>query len=104
MQLKHTNSKGRMKLLRVIPYHDCPIYIRMIGSDIFMYDLIIKNQLYSSYLVISPSKGKKRLTKKEIQEATMLINSGAQATIDAVLGIKLDKKVERVAKIIAGIN
>jgi hypothetical protein len=34
----------------------------------------------------------------------LLINAGAQATIDTLLGVKLDKEVKRMAKIIAGVN
>ena len=104
MKLENKEITGVIKVLRVVPYHDCPVYIRMVGPEIFMYDLIFKNQMYSSYIVIKPSKGKKKLTKKEIEQGMLLINAGAQATIDTLLGVKLDKEVKRMAKIIAGVN
>jgi len=104
MKLKNKEIHGEIKVLRVVPYHDCPVYIRMIGPEIFMYDLIFKNQMYSSYIVIKPAKGKTKLTKKEIEQGMLLINAGAQATIDTLLGVKLDKEVKRMAKIIAGVN
>ena len=88
--------KARVKLLKAIPYKDCMVYIRMIDNEIFMYDLIYKNELYSSYLVITPKKGSKKLTKDEINQSAALIFSGAISTIDILVGNKLDKKTKNI--------
>jgi len=103
-KLKYTRTQGLIRVLKAMKYRECPLYIRMIGSEVFMYDVIIKNQLYSSYIIITPKKGTDKLTKQEIQSGMALINAGAQATIDTLLGVQLDKEVERKAKIIAGVN
>jgi hypothetical protein len=103
-KLKYKRIRGLIKVLKAMKYRDCPVYIRMIGSEVFMYDVIIKNQLYSSYIVIKPSQGKDKLTEKEIQQSMGLINAGAQTTIDTLLGVQLDEKKERIAKIVSGVQ
>lgn len=93
-----------IKVLRAMKYKDCPVYIRMIGGQVFMYDLIFKNQIYSSYMIINPAKGKEKLTPSEIQSSMMMINAGAEATIDSLLGVKLDKETESRAKAVLSAN
>lgn len=95
-RLKPKKVKGRIQVLKVLPYKDCMVYIRRIMSkndhDIFEYVLVFKEQVYSSYMIISPAKGKKSLTKDEISQAAELLWAGAMATIDTLKGVKLDKE------------
>jgi len=74
------------------------VYIRRIGIEIFEYLLVFKKQIYSSYLIITPSKGKKSLTEDEVNQAGALAMSGAVATIDFLLGKKLDKKTKEIVR------
>ena len=100
--LKPKKVKGRVTVLRVIPYKECPVYIRFIADNIFMYDLIFKNEIYSSYLIINPEKGKVRLTKEQISAAGALILTGAMATIDTLLSGTVDKKTQEVVNTFEG--
>ena len=70
------------------------VYIRMIGVDYFEYLVVYKNQVYSSYILISPVEGKKKLTKGQINQCMALINSGAEATVDTLVGDKISKEDE----------
>lgn len=81
-----------MRVLMVQIYKDCPIYVRMIGDDVFIWDVIFKNRLYSSYIVMKPEKGKIKLNKDQITETAKMCYSGAAATIDIQLGEKLNDK------------
>lgn len=96
--LKYQNVKSQVTLLKVLPYKGSNLYIRMIGSDIFMYDLIFREQLYSANLVITPQTGRTTLTQKQINSATALTIAAAMATIDMLNGVELSdeekKKIE----------
>ena len=50
--------------------------------------LIFNDELYSSYLVITPAPGAKALTKGQEDRAAALIFAGAVATIDTILAPK----------------
>jgi hypothetical protein len=89
-RLKPKKIKGRIQVLKAIPYEKNMVYIRRIDKDIFEYLLIFKNQLYSSYMVITPKKGHNNLTKDEISQCTELLWAGATATIDFLMGKKLE--------------
>ncbi len=95
-KLKTKKVKGRIRVLKAIPYRDCPVYIRQVDNEIFMYDLIFKNQIYSSYLIIKPEKGKTKLTETQIGQAGALIMTGAMTTIDTMLGDKMDTQTKEV--------
>lgn len=84
--LKPKKVKGRIKVLRALPYKGSMVYLRMINKDIFMYDLIFNNEIYSSYMVFTPRNGQTKLSKSEIESAASLIWAGAMATIDTLLG------------------
>ena len=96
--MKTKKVKGRMKVLKVYPYRDHRIYIRMIGKDYFEYILFSGSELYSSYIIIIPEEGKKKLTKSQINGCIEMVSAGAEATIDALMGIDISeedkKKVE----------
>jgi len=96
--MKHKKVKGRMKVLKVYPYRDHLIYIRMIGKDYFEYLLFHDGQLYSSYIIILPEEGKKKLTKAQINGCIEIVSAGAEATINALMGVELsDEDKEKVA-------
>lgn len=80
--IKTTKVKGRIKVLKAMPYKGVMIYIRRIGEDIFEYLLPYKGQIYSSYLIMKPKKGKSKLTKMEVNQSAAIIFVGATATID----------------------
>lgn len=85
---------GQMRVLMVMNYKSCPVYVRMIGKSMFMWDVISNNQLYSSYIIMKPAKGRQRLLKKEIEEVTKMCFAGAAATVDNLLGIELPKDTQ----------
>lgn len=100
-ELKAKNIKNRVQPLRVMRYKDCPVYVRMIGTDLFMYDLIYNNEIYSANLVITPRKGQTKLSEVEIQRAGALIWAGAVTTIDTLLGVTPEQqKIEADKKLI----
>ena len=70
------------------------IYIRMIGTDYFEYLLEFGGEIYSSYIIITPQEGKKKLSKREIFECMALIHMGAEATLDSLLGVDKVKEAE----------
>lgn len=82
-------STGKMTVLMVITYKGYNLYIRLFGKNMYVWDVIFNNELYSSYIVIRPSIGKKTLTAKEREEVIKMCYSGASATIDSLLGIDL---------------
>ena len=87
-----------MKVLKVMRHEGCRVYLRMIDKDIFMYDLIYNDEIYSSYMIFTPRNGTKSLSVAEIESATALIWSGAVATINSLLGIKLKDDVVNKAE------
>ena len=94
--LQPKKVKGRVAVLKALPYRDCMVYIRQIDGEIFMYDLVFKGEIYSSYLIITPKKGKTKLTKSEISQAGALILTGAMATLDELTGNGLAKREKEV--------
>lgn len=97
-ELKPKKVKGRITTLKAIPYKNCMVYIRRINIEIFEYLVVFKKQVYSNYWIITPAKGKKDLTKDEVNQAAALPMAGAIATIDILLGKKLDKKTKGIVK------
>jgi len=91
-KLKKVKTKGRVKILKVHLYNSHMIYIRMFGKDYFEYLVEYNGEIYSSYIIITPREGKKKLSKKEIDQCVALINAGAEATIDTLLEQELVKK------------
>lgn len=90
---------GKMEVLQLIYYKDFPIYIRKFGDIYFLWDVIIENKLFSSYIVVTfKNKGKgKSLNKSGVNEVIKMCYAGACATIDNHLGIELtDDEKERL--------
>jgi len=97
-KIKMKSVRGRIRVLRAIGYRGSMIYIRQIDGDIFMYDVVFKEQIYSSHIEILPKEGASKLTKREISEATGIILAGATTTIDVLLGDKVDKKTKETVE------
>jgi hypothetical protein len=83
---------GIMKVLMVITYKGYAIYIRMVDKKIFIWDVIFENQLFSSFIVITPKLGEKGLNEDEIKEVIKMCYAGAAATVDNLLGVELSEK------------
>lgn len=80
-----------MKLLMAMTYKGHKIYIRSIGRDVYLWDAVYNNELYSSYIVMKPAKGKKKLSAEERDEVVKMCYAGAAATIDIQLGVELSE-------------
>ena len=95
--IKPKKVKGRITVLKAMPYKDSMIYIRKINDDIFEYLVVFKSEIYSSYLIMKPRQGKTKLSKEEINQSAALIFAGAVSTVDTLRGEGLDKKAQAVA-------
>mgnify|MGYP001562951407 CR=1 FL=1 len=98
-KIKEITVKGRIKLLHALPYHGCMVYVRQIDQEVFMYDVVYKDQIYSSYVIMKPRKGKKTLSKNDIQKTVQLVLAGAFATLDMLLDIKVSAEDESKVKV-----
>lgn len=103
-KLKPKRTKGRVQLLRTYTYREHMVYIRYYTPDIFAYDLVHDGQIYFSYIVITPAKGFKHLTEQEIQNSMSLIMTGAQTTIDQIMGIELSEEDKRRAQMVIDVQ
>ena len=102
-KLKPKKVKGRVKVLKVLPYKGVMVYLRQVDEEIFEFIIPFKKEIYSSYLIITPKKGMKRLTKDEVNQAAALIFASATTTVDFLLGeTKVDKKTKRIVKVFEG--
>jgi len=95
-ELKPKKVKGRITTLKALPYKGCMVYLRRINIEIFEYLAVIKKQIWSSYFIITPSRGKKDLTKDEVNQAAGLVLAAACTTIDMQLGTKLSEKTKKL--------
>ena len=97
--IKHKKVKGKITILKALPYKESMVYIRKIGKEIFEWLLVFKGQIYSSYVIITPREGANKLTKSEIRQVAALLWVGATSTIDTLLGVKIEKIKKNVVKI-----
>jgi hypothetical protein len=98
-KLKGKKVKGIVKILKALPYKGHMVYIRRIYQEYFEYLLEYNGEIYSAYIIITPAKGKKRLSKSEVDQCSALVNAGAESTLDALLGDKAESGVaEAVVK------
>ena len=91
-KLKGKKVKGQITILKAIKYRGSMVYVRMIGIEIFEWLLIYKDEIYSSFMIISPKKGCTKLTQDEINQSAALAFTGAVATIDTKLKEEKGKK------------
>src|SRR3990167_1493666 len=102
LKLKPKKVKGRMRILKVLPYRNFMVYVREImlsDRSLFEYLVPLGGEIYSSYMEILPRKGKTKLSKDEISQCTELLWAGATATIDTLLNIKPNKKEAGIVKV-----
>lgn len=76
----------------MLNYLGYQVYLRQIGKEYFEYLAIIEGEIYSSYIIMKPAKGKKRLTKKDVQNSAAITLAGAMATIETYLEKKEKKE------------
>jgi hypothetical protein len=95
--IKLKEIKGRVTVLRSLPHKDYTIIVRRIDKDMFEY-LVSKTPIYSSWIQMKPRKGKTHLSKTDVKLTTDLIMSGGMATVDMLVGEKLDEKKEEIVK------
>lgn len=76
---------GLIKLMQKSEYEGCPIYLFMIDGKIFMYSIWYKGEQYIGYNLITPAKGKKKLTKGQIAQCGALIFTGAITTVEELI-------------------
>jgi len=98
LRKKAKKTKGRIKVLRALPYRGHMIYIRIIDDDIFEWLTVYESEIYAGYLVIKPEKGKKRLSVTQQNQSATLALQGALATLDMKLGIEPDEESKKVVK------
>lgn len=99
-KIKSKRVRGRVEVLKVMHYRDCPIYIRRYDKEIFTYDLVYNNEIYFGYVVIKERKDKKKLLDQEIQAVINTLWAGAETTIDTKMGIKIgDKERQKARKV-----
>ena len=96
MEIK--KAKFRTTLHRIITYKDQTIYIRQIGREYFEYLVMIDGDLHANYIIMKPEKGKKTLTKDQVNQTVAMILSGGVATVDNILKIKEEDKLDKNTK------
>ena len=85
-ELKPKKVKGRVEVLKAMPYKGVMVYIRRIDGEIFEYIIPYKGQIFSSYLIITPEKGKSKLTGEQVNKSAAVIFTGAVSTVDTLIG------------------
>lgn len=98
-KLKGKKTKGRVRILRATVYKGHKVIIRMIGDDYFEYLISYNGEIYSSYIIIQPTNENKKLSKVEIEECSALIYTGAEATLDTLLGETIDDKTKEYVEL-----
>lgn len=95
---KAKKELGLMEVLQIISYKDGDILIRKFPKDMYVWDVFYRGRFYSSYIVIKPVKGQKKLNEVEIAEVVKMLYAGAATTIDTLRGDKLSKKDKELVK------
>jgi len=98
--MSKTKVTGRVKLLKALLYNSHMIYIRMIGKDYIEYLLEYKGEIYSGYNIMLTNEDKNKLSKKDISLFSDMTMAMAQTTLDALLGIKMNTKTEKIVKVV----
>jgi hypothetical protein len=90
--------KGLMRILQVVSYKDGNILIRQFPKDMYVWDVFYKGNFYSSYVIVKPVKGKKKLEQSSLEELIKILYAGAAATIDFQRGDKVSKTEKELVK------
>lgn len=96
---KSKKTSGMMEVLQIISYKDGDILIRKFPKDMYVWDVFFRGQFYSSFIVIKPVKGEKKLNETEVAEVIKMLYAGAATTIDTLRGDKLSKKDKDMVKV-----
>jgi len=97
--LKYKDTRGIVKILKVLHYRDHIIYIRSFYEFLFEYIVIHEGQVYSSYVVVAPEKpDQKKLKQQEVLSAVRIILTGAVATVDFLTGKELTPEEKKMAE------
>jgi len=100
-KLKPKKVKGRITVLKAMPYRGIMVYLRKINEDIFEYLIPYNGTVYADYLIMKPKKGKKKLSKNEMNQAAALMFAGATTTIDVtILKGKVDEQTRKLAEVV----
>ena len=94
--MKSKKVKGRVVIKRAMPYKGHMAYVRYMKPDYFEYLVCYKGQVYSGYMIFTLPEGRKRLSKREIEEGSDMLWMGAETTIDQLLNIELDEGTKEV--------
>jgi hypothetical protein len=97
-KLKPKRVKGRIATLKAMQYEGCMVYIRRIDIELFEYLVVFNGQIYAGSMNFTPTEGKKDLTLEQVGVATSYLWTSATVTIDTLMGKKLDKETEELAK------
>ncbi len=92
-------TKGLIKIAKAIPYEGTMVYVRQIKVEegfIFEWLFHFEDQLYSSYVLITSDDDE--LTDKQIQSVTALLTSGAEASIDSLMGKEPNEEAKKIAE------
>ena len=55
--LKFKKTKGRIKIIKALPYKGCNVVIRQVDETLFEYILVFDSQIYSAYIEVTMKKG-----------------------------------------------
>lgn len=89
--------KGTLEILYAKPYRGCMVYIQKIGF-VFQYMAVVNSKIYSAYNVITPSKGKTKLTQGEINMAFKYIYASATVTVDTLADMAREEILSQPAE------
>jgi hypothetical protein len=101
-KLNYKDTKGRIKVHRYLRHRGVVICIRQIDGDIFEYLCPINGEIYSSYIVMRPEKGRETLTSIQLYATIQIIVTAAMTTIDTVLKVKPNEAEMDLAKTFLG--
>ena len=90
-ELKGEEIKGVMEVIKATPYKGCTKIIRRLFGYYFEYLVVHEGQIYNGYTIIKPPKDQKELTEDQVLEGLAVIDSGAMATLDMLLGEKVSE-------------
>jgi len=93
-------DRGQIEILRAIPYEDTMIYIQKINArrgTIFQWLFPHEGEIYMSYVVV-----KGRITDEVRDAASGLVLSGAEASIDMLMGKEPDEEAKQILEEIEG--
>lgn len=89
---------GRILILMAGLYKGHVYKVMMIGSDLFMYLVEFNGEIYMGHNIITPKGNHKSLNDEEIRQCAALTYSGAEATIEQLLGIEVSGEQKQIVE------